>query len=518
MKIGKRIVIPGILGLVAGAMFLVWGARYLALARYQKQLLAAGEKLKLEDHVPPPPAPGENGASVLVQTMGAWRRGSTNQLLLDRNPPVAMRMVAPGKAMAGWAQPDVRDYDGTNFWNEVKAALAADGEVLDLVRAAATFPTIDFHLNYQQGFSLPLPHLAELKRAEQRLTAAMLCDLRDRDTAAASTNLQAMLGLAKATANERLAISQLVRHAMASLCFAATWEFLQSPGVSDSQLETIQQDWADLKFVEPAEASLEMERALGRMMAERMRNSHAEFRQVLGSWGFGNRVVSSYSFGQSGDAIVGEIVDGAKEAQWRVFLSYPDELRALRGYQVLLESFRLVQVGQSLGVALAHQNAGLAEAGLQSTNDESGFYMGLDEPDLRHLLSSAIISLDRVINRVFCAEVTRELSVTAVALKRHQLRHGQYPGTLPALVPEFLSAIPVDPADGQPLRYRLEPDGTYLLYSVGENGVDDGGDASPTDNSGSISWQKGRDLVWPRPASAEEVTSWQEGRSSKHGR
>ena len=32
--------------------------------------------------------------------------------------------------------------------------------------------------------------------------------------------------------------------------------------------------------------------------------------------------------------------------------------------------------------------------------------------------------------------------------------------------------------DGQPLRYRRNADGTFLLYSVGENGKDDGGDPS----------------------------------------
>jgi hypothetical protein len=68
--------------------------------------------------------------------------------------------------------------------------------------------------------------------------------------------------------------------------------------------------------------------------------------------------------------------------------------------------------------------------------------------------------------------------VTAIALKRYQLRHGNYPTDLSMLVPEFLSTVPRDPVDGKLLRYRLNPDGTFLLYSVGEDGKDDGGDAS----------------------------------------
>ena len=42
-------------------------------------------------------------------------------------------------------------------------------------------------------------------------------------------------------------------------------------------------------------------------------------------------------------------------------------------------------------------------------------------------------------------------------------------------MPEFVPKVPLDPVDGQPLRYRRNADGTFLLYSVGENGKDDGG-------------------------------------------
>jgi len=63
-------------------------------------------------------------------------------------------------------------------------------------------------------------------------------------------------------------------------------------------------------------------------------------------------------------------------------------------------------------------------------------------------------------------------------------------------------AVPRDPVDGQPLSYQINSDGTFLLYSIGEDGVDDGGDPSPASDtkSKSFSWRKGRDLVWPRPA------------------
>jgi hypothetical protein len=99
--------------------------------------------------------------------------------------------------------------------------------------------------------------------------------------------------------------------------------------------------------------------------------------------------------------------------------------------------------------------------------------------------------------------------VTAIALKRFQLKHGQWPETLAELSPEFLPAVPIDLYDGKPLKYHPNPDGTFLLYSVGEDGVDDGGDPSPAMSSSSsspnLNWTQTRDHVWPQPASPAEV-------------
>jgi hypothetical protein len=60
-------------------------------------------------------------------------------------------------------------------------------------------------------------------------------------------------------------------------------------------------------------------------------------------------------------------------------------------------------------------------------------------------------------------------------------------------VPEFLEAVPIDHMSGLPLHYRITGDKEFLLYSVGEDGVDDGGDATP----GKSFWD-GHDAVWPR--------------------
>ncbi len=69
------------------------------------------------------------------------------------------------------------------------------------------------------------------------------------------------------------------------------------------------------------------------------------------------------------------------------------------------------------------------------------------------------------------------LLMTMLALRAYKLEHGSYPASLSALVPEYLKAVPADPfALSGPLRYKLQG-ATYLLYSVGPDGKDDGGQA-----------------------------------------
>ncbi len=67
-----------------------------------------------------------------------------------------------------------------------------------------------------------------------------------------------------------------------------------------------------------------------------------------------------------------------------------------------------------------------------------------------------------------------DATLTLFALNEYHCRNDAYPDTLDQLVPEFLPRLPIDYADRQPLRYRRTAEG-FLLYSIGQNGVDDGG-------------------------------------------
>lgn len=81
-------------------------------------------------------------------------------------------------------------------------------------------------------------------------------------------------------------------------------------------------------------------------------------------------------------------------------------------------------------------------------------------------------------------------ALIACALERFRLAHGEYPENLDALVPQFLGTIPHDVVEGGPLHYRRSG-ATFVLYSIGWNGVDDGGVRGQSIPSTDGDW------VWP---------------------
>ena len=81
------------------------------------------------------------------------------------------------------------------------------------------------------------------------------------------------------------------------------------------------------------------------------------------------------------------------------------------------------------------------------------------------------------------AALNTAFTEVGTALEVWKQREGAYPERLEQLVPGDLASIPADPwhPEASPLRYEVRGSAgeastqSVLLYSVGENGVDDGG-------------------------------------------
>ncbi len=82
----------------------------------------------------------------------------------------------------------------------------------------------------------------------------------------------------------------------------------------------------------------------------------------------------------------------------------------------------------------------------------------------------------------FCESTLRsqgELAAVAagIACERHRRRFGHWPATLADIPKDILAAVPTDPGDGKPLKYKRLAD-RIVVYSVGPDGIDHGGDLS----------------------------------------
>ncbi len=95
-----------------------------------------------------------------------------------------------------------------------------------------------------------------------------------------------------------------------------------------------------------------------------------------------------------------------------------------------------------------------------------------------------------------------EIEIVAVALACYHAETGRWPAELKELCPSLLKAIPADRFSIKPLIYRPSENG-YLLYSVGKNMRDDGGQWEPRSDKISSAARKDDIVAEVKPAEAK---------------
>lgn len=107
--------------------------------------------------------------------------------------------------------------------------------------------------------------------------------------------------------------------------------------------------------------------------------------------------------------------------------------------------------------------------------------------------NACVIAEDRAIMQV-------EFTKLAFALAAYRAEQGSYPTKLADLVPKYIAKVPKDIFNDAEPHYRQEGNG-YLLYSVGDNGKDDGGKGLENERRGDDFMEKAwDDLVVRMPA------------------
>ncbi len=466
-----------------------------SLAQYRKVLVSRGARLKPADLRTPFDAK-DNGAPLFFEAADRITNGS---VISDLLPPM-MKLTPAGDAAAGflrtkwvsWVSDKV-----TNSWPDLARELATNSSALKQARAALGQRVLNNQLDYTAGFKMSFGHLLPAKRMAQIFGASTQLSLHNGKLAAATDDLVAQIQITRLLEQDQLLISELVRIAIAAIGRTCTWEALQAEGWTDEDLARLQQTWEATSFIPPVGRSLEGERVFSLTTYEKMRQSNSVAVSVLYWRDYFNdgeengspwhRTAAALP---AGEAIARFLRNEVYCRVWRFAWLDQCERHYLEYLDQLLEVYHTAERDKTLREALPEVER-VVDAALPL-----GFYDRLRFQD-----ELSISTLGPALKKAMQAETERSLVIAAIALKRFELKHGAPPPSLEKLVPGFIKSIPIDYMCGQPLRYRLRENGKPLLYSVGTNGKDEGGDASHSNqqNSPAVIWGR-KDVVWPARA------------------
>jgi hypothetical protein len=458
---------------------------------FTAQLAARGEKLRIDD-LAPSPLPASN--AVWEFTGAASRLAVTDPNL----EPVLMHCVKPGRALVAWKHAVLSREDTSNAWPRLEPAWSNAAVSPAALRAALEKPLLVWDLDYAKALDLQFPQLGPVRRCGRTLAMSAVWELHRGNAEAAWADLETMSTLLQRYRGEPLILCQLTRCGMAGTGVAAMWEALQYPGWSEAQLAAWQKTWSAIDLFEPMEAALSMEIALTGPIFDQLRQSRVRFGAVIG-WR------DSAGPNSEGELVLlGELREALLKLHartlgywsWKWWNSYAEELCAIQMWYAGVLAVRRARAEQAWQPARQQLEDTLKQVAHSFAKASNDFKLR-DEYDGSQVR--------RLLDRVAAAESQRRLLTAALALERYRVRHGRYPGDLPALAPEFVPEVPRDFIDGQPLRYQLKGTNAFLLYSVGADGEDNGGDASPEDQEKSLRPWSGRDWVWPAPASPGEA-------------
>ncbi|NOS69603.1 MAG: hypothetical protein HOP33_06710 [Verrucomicrobia bacterium] len=487
----------------------------IALENFKRKLLAKGEKLSPEDFKVTVNQT-DNGAPAAIAAI----RNIESGMVLPLNTPPRRRILASGRAIVGFRESEWIESGGykngewkdgltTNDWKQIASDLKTNETLLVEICAALENPVLRNDVDLSQGLKLRFDWLTPAKSSTHWLGSASELALHDGRNEDAARWLEKQVQLQRLLADDPVVISHLVRFAMSSIALADTWEAMQAGGWRDNQLAAIQKAWerqhssADLSF------GMEGERIYCSKVDEQLRESNEETYNLL--FGPFSKMLSAFtgdenaSWGSDTEEtspVLEEVINLLRKQVycriWRFSWSHQAELREQRGLQRLIE---LVRDGVK---QKSNQGIETDVEMLVSEMGDKNFYDRLRYPE-----PDSPITLSRTLFRAMKSETARSMAIAAIAIKRHALRHGSPPESLGALVPAFLVEVPVDFMDGKPIRYRRNEDGTFMLYSVGEDGKDGGGDLaySKKGSSSSDLWAR-RDYVWPAPATPDEVEDY----------
>lgn len=350
----------------------------------------------------------------------------------------------------------------------LREASEANSEALRLAHAATAKSGIDWNLPLKTPvIALLLPDLQSQKQLAQFLKAAALHAHQAGDEPAALQRIGDILFLARAVNQQPILVSHMVAtgmRAMASQCALEIAPDLHLPG---------------LPATRPSAKPAERQR-LQALIAQLFDEETPRKGLVRAFQGERMAQLDTVRFLASGQVPISQLTGGMPNIPGQLFkpFIYQDGMLMLRYTTQFIDAAALPDLPS-------------AKAKMPDRNQ-------IPRGPLHLTAGMLLPALDRAITMQFRSASDRRAAATALALHLYAADHaGQLPGTLADLVPAYLPAVPLDPfTAGKPLSFA--PDSPNpILYSVGENGLDEQGDTSPAHPRTDPSCWDGRDAVYP---------------------
>lgn len=509
-KLRGRLLRWGVVGLAALstlAAFLVteenWRGKR-AWENYRREAEARGERFDLASVVPSPVPDSQNFccAPIVADVLG-WNRDRSPEGLWQGDKDAASRTnftIFRG-ASENWPtntgnwpkgkmidlkewQAYFRNFAGTSEGKtngfpvasesqtpaaDVLLALSCFDPAIKELRAALLRPYAQLPLKYEEGFDAAgelLPYLANVKKCGHFFQLRALAELAAAQGGLALDDVKLLLGVTDSLRDQPYLISHLVRIAMLAITLQPVYEGLAQQRWTDGQLAELEQALAKLDFLADYRRAMQGEKIMAIQAIEKQRLTR-EYKIVDDSSGTNKIVTVSLRWVPSA-------------------YFYQNELAFAQMHQLYIS--RLIDQSHRI----------IDPAALRQTEAE---VLSRLNPGFAPYKTQALMVLPAIaqgVKKFALIQAQVELARVACALERFRLANGNYPETLAELAPQLIEKLPHDIINGQPLHYRRLNAGQFILYSVGWNEKDDGGQIGLT-KSGRFDREKG-DWVWQYPS------------------
>jgi hypothetical protein len=357
---------------------------------------------------------------------------------------------------------------------DVLLALGKFDPTVEELRQAGLLPESRFPLNYatENPATILIPHLAELKRTALLLQLRAIAELQTDQTEKSLDDVKLMLRLAGSVRTEPFLISHVVRIAILQIALQPVYEGLAERKWSDKQLVALDSALAKFDFLADYGVAIRGERGLDVAGIEYIRRSHNRFRTLTDLSGERD----GFQMNMAAIALC------AGPSGW----FYQNELHFCQFYN---KWYLPVADDKNQRVSLAAVHAAGNKIYPETNHRTPG-----------KLLEAWLLpALNNMVEKFAYVQSSINLARVAIALERYRLTRGEFPVSLDALAPQLMEEIPHDVFNGLPLKYRRINDGQFVLYSIGWNGKDDGGNVAFRKNSENVDINQG-DWVWRYPA------------------